>query len=80
MKVKVIVELDIPDTKSDDDCPDWYMREMVTYAYTHYVTTRHLIDAMGWMDSDSPNKEYHIKHHRLWSKISEKSKVTIERM
>ncbi len=80
MKVKVIVELDIPEIDEEEPYSDIEIQDLVADCYTHYVTMQHLIAATEWMASDIPWKDFHVEHHKMWAKISEKSKVTIERM
>lgn len=86
MKVKLTVELDIP-----DDTPllagheRASLGELLSDAYTRYVTVRHCTDAMKWLVAaklGTPNEDAMAarlyKHHDAWADICDKAEWSFE--
>lgn len=84
MKVKITVELEIPDVEVADFLPG-EIDQLVFDAYTHYVTCSHLEDAMKWCangkigsDNEDPTLKKIYEYHNNWADISSKAKVKYE--
>lgn len=85
MKLRLTVELDLP-----DECSEWSdpeLRQMVWDSYVHYVTVSHLRDQLTWLvhSQNKPEcattKEIH-DIHKNWADIGSKAgnTFTIERL
>lgn len=75
MKIKLEIELDIPDEcreYSDDE-----LAQVVFDAYINYASRKHLSDVITWMASTSLSRHIHIRHHQLWADISSQAKVKV---
>lgn len=79
MKVKLEIELDIPEIEG------WSPGEvgqLVFDAYTNYVTVSHLEDAMHWLckPEDGGTTKQIVDYHNTWAGISRdaKTKMVIE--
>jgi len=86
-KVKLEIELDIPDVSEFSDAE---ISQLVFDTYTNYVVVQHLQDAMYWLarptSQDQPSKaadKLISQHHRIWAKIARAAthtaKITIEK-
>ena len=79
MKVKVTVELDIPDTSGP-----WEMAQVIQDVFDNFVNhakTSHLEEAIEWVTEskgDEFSPAYQIyKHHRAWADIFSKAESTM---
>lgn len=82
MKVKIIVELDVPDEKVKDFSKG-EMAQLLFDAYVNYATCSHLQDSIEWCAKAGANSEdvvaKHIfEYHKLWGDICSNAKATYE--
>lgn len=74
MKVKLNVELDLP-----DDCEGWSdaeLQQLLFDEYINHATCAHLEDATHWccearvgMPDEDATKKIIFEHHQLWGEI-----------
>lgn len=91
MKVKITLELDLPEVKDDNvNLQNEYVKG-ITWEMAHisqsifdnflnYSICSHLRDAMRWMgrNKDTPNSKMIAKQHNLWADILRKSESTMK--
>lgn len=93
MKIKVSVELDIPDPKDENvdlgaeyakgiTWADAFILQLVFDEFVNYAVVSHLEDAADWAarsNGDKGSTEYQIlTHHRLWADILQKAEKTMK--
>ena len=80
MKVRLTIDLDIP-----DECGEWgddFIYQYLFDVYVNYVTISHCRDAVQWCGkaNESPTAERIYKQHQLWGKITSQPEWTMERL
>ncbi len=65
MKIKLIIELDIPISMSNE-----LSKEVVFDAYVNYVTTKHAADTRYWI---ARSQKILANYHATWRDITEKA-------
>jgi hypothetical protein len=82
MKIKITVELDIPEF---DDQSNEEMTQNIFDAYTNYITCKHLEDALKWCsrarigtENEDPVAKAIYSHHDTWADICGQARVSYE--
>lgn len=85
MKIRLTVELDIPDDARDYSEAE--LQQLIFDTYIHYVVQRHARDAVKWCamakvgsDNEDPTGKALFEHHHLWTEASRAREWSIERL
>ncbi len=79
MKIKLTIELDLPDTMSDWN--DSELRQVVFDEYVNFSTISHLSESIDWKTrGDSSLNEMIAQKHHDWSKICNSAVWEIDRV
>ena len=83
MKVRLTVELDLPD--DFEKYTDRELLELIDGEYFNYITCSHTEDALKWCakgkigtENEDPLDKRIFENHAMWSEICKRSKWTIE--
>lgn len=85
MKIRLTIDLDIP-----DECRDWSdaaLRQGIFDDYVNYNTIAHATAAVDWCKKakvgtpeERPTEKLIFEHHKLWTEITTQPKWTLERL
>lgn len=91
MKVRVTIELDIPESLYRDDVEDagmdekdlpkhhlGFVKDSIFTNFISYAQCKHIESALEWMTSNSETKQFHIDDHKLWHSIISEGEKTLK--
>jgi hypothetical protein len=82
MKLRLVIDLDVPEFDGQSDAE---VSQNLFDSYTHYVTKKHLEDAMRWCakgrigsDNEDATAKAIYNYHNTWADISMSANCKLE--